>query len=96
MGLRRLFSEHPASVGESYGEHLLRALGFGSRMMLAGAACLVHALLPFLFVRTGSQAIAELHEAMVRNRTASRASLQRERVLPPSILPLANRIDPVD
>ena len=68
MNLSRAFCEHPASVGESYGEHLLRAAGFGTRMMFAGVACLVHGIFPFLFERTGSRAIAELNDRMVANR----------------------------
>jgi Family of unknown function (DUF6356) len=68
MNVIRAFTEHPASVGESYVEHLLRALGFGARMVFAGLACLVHGVLPFLFVRTGSRTIAELNERMVVNR----------------------------
>ena len=64
----RLFTEHPTSVGESYGEHLLTASGFGLRMVLAGLACMVHALLPFLFVKTGSVQISTLHDRMVANR----------------------------
>jgi len=64
----RAFTEHPASVGESYGEHLGRAVCFGTRMVLAGMACLVHGVLPFLFVRTGSQAISELNDRMVIDR----------------------------
>ena len=62
------FTDHPASVGETYGEHLVAASGFGLGMILGGFACLVHGLLPFLFVRTGSNAIARLHERMVINR----------------------------
>jgi hypothetical protein len=68
MDLMRAFTEHPASVGETYTEHMARAACFGVRMIGAGIACLVHALLPFLFVRTGSQAIAELNDRMVVNR----------------------------
>lgn len=68
MALNRLFTEHPASVGESYGEHLVVAGSFGLRMMLGGLACLIHALLPFLFVRTGSVQISTLHETMVTHR----------------------------
>lgn len=64
----KLFTEHPASVGESYGEHLAMASGFGIRMVLGGCACLIHGLLPFLFVRTGSAQISELHQTMVANR----------------------------
>jgi uncharacterized protein DUF6356 len=68
MNLIRAFTEHPASVGESYGEHLGRALCFGTRMVFAGIACLVHGVLPFLFVRTGSRAISELNDRLVVNR----------------------------
>ena len=63
-----LFTDHPATVGESYVEHLEMASGFGFRMVLAGLACLVHAVLPFLFEKTGSRAITELHERMVAKR----------------------------
>ena len=81
MNLQRLFNEHPASVGETYWEHLLHASWFAGKMVLAAGACFVHALLPFLFVKTGSKAITELHDAMVtnRNRVAAR-SVQRERL----------------
>lgn len=71
MNLLRVFTEHPASVGETYSEHLARAACFGMRMIGAGMACLVHALLPFLFERTGSAAITELNDRMVVNRRAA-------------------------
>jgi hypothetical protein len=69
----KLFTEHPRSVGETYVEHLGMASGFGGRMILGGLACLVHGLLPFLFVKTGSRAIAELHDRMVANRVRTPA-----------------------
>jgi hypothetical protein len=82
MSLQRLFNEHPASVGEGYWEHLLRASWFGGRMLLAAGACFVHALLPFLFVKTGSKAITELHTAMVTGRriAPAPAPAQAERI----------------
>lgn len=66
--MRISFSDHPASVGESYGEHLATASGFGLAMIAGGFACLLHGLLPFLFVRTGSTVIRRLHDRMVVNR----------------------------
>ncbi len=66
--LRSLFTAHPASVDETYAEHLGVAFGFSLRMFLGGLACLVHAFLPFLFLKTGSETIAELHERMVAHR----------------------------
>lgn len=67
-----LFTDHPASVDETYAEHMGVALGFSLRLCCAGLACLVHAFLPFLFVKTGSEAIAELHERMVTHRRRHR------------------------
>ena len=82
MSLIRAFTEHPASVGESYGEHMGQAVCFGTRMIFAGLACLVHAVLPFLFVRTGSRAIAELNERMVVNRRVRLPPISGEKRLP--------------
>lgn len=62
------FTEHPASVGETYGEHFGTALYFAGRMIVAGLACVVHAILPFVFTRTASRTIAELYVRMVSNR----------------------------
>ena len=66
--MKHLFTDHPATVGESYTEHLGMAGRFAGRMLLGSLACLVHALLPFLFVKTGSAIITELHGRMVTNR----------------------------
>ena len=71
MGLRRLFTEHPESVGETYLQHASVAVGFGVRMLFGGVACLLHAILPFAFRRTGSECITDLHERMVQHRAAS-------------------------
>jgi hypothetical protein len=68
MDIQRLFNEHPASVGETYWQHLLRASWFGGKMLMGAGACFIHALLPFLFVKTGSETITQLHAAMVANR----------------------------
>jgi hypothetical protein len=82
VNLIRSFTEHPASVGESYSEHLFRAVYFGTRMVFAGAACLVHGVLPFLFVRTGSRAIAELNDRMVVNRRVGLPAVRADERLP--------------
>ena len=66
--LRSLFTAHPTSVDETYTEHMGMAFGFFLRMFLGSLACLVHAVLPFLFLKTGSDTIAELHERMVAHR----------------------------
>jgi hypothetical protein len=62
------FRDHPASVGETYFEHLGVALSFAFAMLRAGLAVLVHAFLPFLFTTTGRRAIEDLHRRMVTHR----------------------------
>lgn len=68
MSLTEKFTAHPQSVGETYVQHAAMASGFGFRLLLAGMACLVHAVLPFLFVKTGSSMIADLYQRMVAHR----------------------------
>jgi hypothetical protein len=74
MNLKRLFTEHPISVGETYLEHLRSACASGFAMLVGGAACLIHAALPFLCVRTGSNCVADLHSQMMARRDESRAA----------------------
>lgn len=59
--IARLFADHPASVGESYLQHLRFAFGFSARLGLAAGAALVHGLLPFLFRKTASTLVTDLY-----------------------------------
>lgn len=72
--LNKLFREHPAEVGESYGEHLKAAGGFGLKMIAGGVACIVHAIVPGLFITTGSGTVNRLYQQMVAKRAAKRAA----------------------
>ncbi|MEP7350304.1 MAG: DUF6356 family protein [Sphingorhabdus sp.] len=69
---KRLFVAHPASVGESYLEHLVHALRFACSMLLGAIACFVHAIFPWMFESTGSGIITRLHARMVLNRSRIR------------------------
>jgi hypothetical protein len=71
MGIRRLFTEHPASVGETYFQHLCAASSFAIQMFAGGIACFLHALFPFAFRHTGSDCITSLHERMVQHRRSA-------------------------
>ena len=62
------FTAHPASVGETYVQHLRFALRFGTRMTLGGVAAVVHAFFPFVFQTTASR----INDALVAMRAASR------------------------
>ena len=67
--LDKLILEHPRSIGETYGEHAGHAVYIGTRLIRAGCACLVHALLPGLCVRTASETIEDIQNLM-EQRTA--------------------------
>ena len=68
----KLFLDHPADLGETYGEHLREASGFGLAMIGGGIACLVHALVPGILKTRGSSTVAALHDQLVRKRGAKR------------------------
>ena len=69
MSLKTKFTEHPATVGETYGEHFVSAMGFSLSMLKAAGCCAIHALLPFCFEKTGSDCITGLYDRMVTNRS---------------------------
>ena len=56
-------------MGETYWEHFRHALWFASRLFVASGACLVHALVPFLFTSTGSTVVSNLYSKMVQGRS---------------------------
>lgn len=63
---KNLFTEHPGEVGETYSEHLGTAAGFGATMVIGGICVMIHAVLPFLFVNTGSRTMDKLHRKMTK------------------------------
>ncbi len=74
----RLFIQHPRSIGETYLEHQQHALSFGVELVLAGIACILHALVPAIFVTTGSRTVTRLHGRMVTNRAGARRSMSAD------------------
>ena len=58
------FTKHPHQVGETYSEHLGAAAGFGGTLVVAGLACMIHAVFPFLFETSASHCVARLHGHM--------------------------------
>ena len=79
--LRRLFTDHPATVNETYGQHFVSAMSFGFRMIWGGLVCIAHAFVPGFACSKGSEIIGELHDRMIANR----------RRPDPAELPMENR-----
>ena len=54
------FIKHPRTYGETYFEHFRYALKFGLTLILAGMACIIHSVFPWLFEYTGSNTVFNL------------------------------------
>jgi hypothetical protein len=62
-----VFLDHPASVEESYLQHMGFALRFAFWLAVAAGAALIHAVVPALCEKTASRIVARLYA-----RTANR------------------------
>ena len=71
--LGRMFRDHPRSLGMSWAEHGAGAVVIGARMVGAGLACIIHAIVPALFTETAGRTVRSLHEHMA-NRKAGAAN----------------------
>ena len=76
MAIRRHFTEHPASVGETYFEHFRMAAGFARTLAKATVACSAHALIPSMCERTASTAIRDLNARLTAGARGERPHLQ--------------------
>lgn len=56
------FKAHPESVGETYLGHMVFALRFSSKLLVASGAALVHAFIPALCETTASRHVRDLYE----------------------------------
>lgn len=73
------FTKHPEEVGESYAEHLATASSFGATMVIGGLCVMIHAVLPFLFVNTGSRTMNKLHKKM--SKRVDRVNWERHPII---------------
>ncbi len=62
------FTRHLEEAGEGYFEHLLFTLRIGSLLLVAAAAIIIHGVLPFIFVSTGSTIIAHVNTLLSERR----------------------------
>lgn len=59
--LSHCFASHPATVGESYLQHMWFTVVMGLKLILGGVAIIIHGIFPLLFTRTASNVIAKLY-----------------------------------
>lgn len=58
--MKNIFTKHPHSIGETYLQHFKFASCFGLNMLMGGFACLLHAIFPFIFQKTGSNLLLKM------------------------------------
>ena len=61
-------TDHLAAAREGYFEHLRHACGYGGRLIRAGLACLVHAVVPSRCTTTASDEVLALAEELRARR----------------------------
>ncbi|MDW3225698.1 MAG: DUF6356 family protein [Paracoccaceae bacterium] len=67
--IQRIFLSHPATVDETFLQHMWFAMTFSASLFAAAGAALVHAFIPCLFEKTASRIITRLYER-IHNRGA--------------------------
>ena len=68
-----MFTAHPRDLGMSWANHGRGAVVIGATMIVAGAACLVHALVPGWFTETAGRTVRSLN-AHMNDRRADAAN----------------------
>jgi len=79
MAIHHAFTDHPASVGETWGQHARIALAIAGTLAMAAMAAAVHAMVPALFTRTASRAIDRLH-ARIHQRADGSQGVENARM----------------
>jgi hypothetical protein len=74
--LVKLFTQHPETVGETYGEHFGVAMRYSGRMFAASFCAFVHAFLPFCFEKTASTMARRMVADMDRRNAHPSAPVQ--------------------
>ena len=69
--LGRLFRDHPKSLGMSWAEHGAGAVVIGARMVGAGLACIVHAVVPGLFTQTAGKTVLSIYDHMMQRKAGA-------------------------
>ena len=69
--IERMFVDHPRSLGMSWASHGAGAVAIGARLIGAGVACLVHALIPGLFSQTAGRTVTSMHDEILRRKAGA-------------------------
>tara|TARA_B100001142_G_C14016348_1_gene532527 strand:- start:192 stop:416 length:225 start_codon:yes stop_codon:yes gene_type:complete len=69
--MKNIFKDHPNSVGETYFQHLLKAMSFVIKLNLIAARAFIHAIFPWCFKDSVSNQIKELNDILQARRESN-------------------------
>lgn len=68
----RMFLEHPRSLGMSWAGHGVGAVAIGARLVGAGCACIIHAVVPGVFTQTAGKTITDMYDHMAQRKAGAK------------------------
>ena len=68
---QRLFVKHPRSLGMSWWSHGVGAVRIAGQLIAAGAACLIHAIVPGWFTETAGRTVVRLYDTIQRRKAGA-------------------------
>ena len=69
--MRRLFLDHPRSLGMSWAGHGAGAVKIGAELIGAGCAAIVHAVVPGWFTETAGKAVTRIYDHIQERKAGS-------------------------
>jgi hypothetical protein len=67
----RMFFEHPRSLGMSWAGHGAGAVAIAVKLVGAGLACLIHAVVPGFFTQTAGKTVTHMYDHMMRRKAGA-------------------------
>jgi hypothetical protein len=67
----RMLFAHPRSLGMSWAAHGVGAVTIGAKLVGAGLACLVHAVVPGVFTQTAGKTITGMYDHMNKRKAGA-------------------------
>jgi hypothetical protein len=66
-----IFTDHPRSLGMTWVSHGTGAVRIGAELIGAGAACIIHAIVPAWFTETAGRTVVRLHGVMQKRKAGA-------------------------
>jgi hypothetical protein len=66
-----VFTDHPRSLGMTWFSHGSGAAKIGIELIGAGAACIIHAIVPGWFTETAGRTVVRLHDVMTKRKAGA-------------------------